>query len=251
MTTTTTVNTLMSSATDTPREMAVPGTHAKVLRLLVHEIPAVARILDIGAGEGSMSKRLLDHGYAVEACDLYPELFRVAGVECKHVDAATGALPYEDGSLDAALAVEVVEHLESHRAFFCEVARLLKPGGKFIFTTPNILSLKSRLRFLMTGYFHSHGPLNPGEFDPPRQHITPFTLDRYRFMLSQCGLELQSATTNKLGNTSRMFYWLAPIIRLAARRRFGASPSVRMQNSRIALLGRNVMIVARKPTVEE
>lgn len=229
-----------------PRELAIPGTHERVVKVIQREVRTGARVLDIGAGQGALSKRLLEAGYAVEACELFPEMFNVPGVECRRVD-VTGALPYEDDSLDAAVAVEVVEHLESHRMLFSEAARVLKPGGKLLFTTPNILSLKSRLRFLMTGYFYSFGPLDPSVNDPVRQHIAPFTLDRYRFLLSRCGLELVRAGTDKIQNSSRFWYWLAPLIRLNARRAWGDREQVRMQNGREALLGRKLVVVARKP----
>lgn len=229
-----------------PRELAIPGTHANVVRLVQQEVPVGSRLLDIGAGEGALSRRLVEAGYRVEACELFPEMFNVPGVTCRQVD-ATGVLPYEDDSLDAAVAVEVVEHLESHRMLFSEAARVLKPGGRFMFTTPNILSLKSRLRFLLTGYFYSFGPLDAAVDNPVRQHIAPFTLDRYQFLLRRSGLELVSASTDKIQNTSRFWYWMAPLIRLLARRSFGDLPQVRMQNSREALLGRKLVVVTTKP----
>lgn len=240
---------MTETAARAPQELAVPGTHARVVALMQLEVPAGGRVLDIGAGEGALSKRLLEAGFQVEACELYPEMFKVPGVVCRQVD-ATGELPYEDNSLDAAVAVEVVEHLESHRMLFTEAARVLKPGGKLLFTTPNILSLKSRIRFLFTGYFYSFGPLDPAEHNPVRQHIAPFTLDRYQFLLHRCGLRLARASTDKIQNSSRFWYWMAPLIRLCARRAWGDRPQVRMQNSREALLGRKLVVVAQKPHAE-
>ena len=41
--------------------------------------------------------------------------------------------------------------MENHRAAFGEVARVLRPGGHLILTTPNIMRLDSRLGFMLSG----------------------------------------------------------------------------------------------------
>jgi len=46
-------------------------------------------------------------------------------------------LPFRDGSFDIVTANMVVEHLDQPRVQFAEVARVLKPGGLFLFHTPN------------------------------------------------------------------------------------------------------------------
>ena len=157
-------------------------------------------------------------------------------------------LPFGDAEFDAVLAVEVVEHMDGQRAFFDEVRRVLKPGGCLAFTTPNILSLKSRVIFLFSGYFYSFKPLDPARrraLPPP--HISPFTLDRYRYLLGQCGLELRSVWTDKQQTSSRFWAWLIPLIRLCSRAWYGNTENVRLQNSRVALFGRTLFVVATKP----
>lgn len=243
--------TMTATMTETPHDaqpgpMALPAIHDHLMDLIQRESPPPCDIVDIGAGQGAISARLLEAGYRVSACDLFPEMFRAKGIECRQVD-ATGALPFEDESLDVAIAVEVVEHLESHRPLFSEAARVLRPGGAFIFTTPNINSLKSRWRFLTTGYFYSFGPLDPAVDDPVRQHIAPFTVDRYRFLLGRCGLTLSNVETDKYQTSSKSLSWLSPFIRWSARRAWGDDPGVRLQNGKAALLGRTLMVVARKP----
>lgn len=44
----------------------------------------------------------------------------------------------EDDRFDFVVSFQVIEHIEDDRAFVAEIYRVLKPGGKFIVTTPNI-----------------------------------------------------------------------------------------------------------------
>ncbi len=238
-----------------PREMAIPGMHALAMPVLLREVPptrpdgAPAVALDLGAGSGALCVKLLSAGYDTLACDMFPEMFACPGVECRKVD-VHGTLPYADASIDLVAAFELVEHLESHRALFNEAARVLRPGGRFIFTTPNIMSLKSRLRFLLTGCFYSHAPLDPRVVNPVQQHIAAFTPDRYRWLLAQSGLDLTRVACDKFGNSSLALAGLWPFIKLACLRGFGkhvTDPTGgHMQNTPAALFGRTMIAIARK-----
>jgi SAM-dependent methyltransferase len=230
-----------------PRELAIPGTHETVLRILsgVIDLRSAPRVLDIGAGQGALSARLKEAGARVSACDVVPEQFNVPGVEFRAVE-SDGRLPFDDGSFDAALAIEVMEHIDGHDRFFAEVARLLRPGGIVMFTTPNILSLKSRIRFLLTGFFYSFGPLEPFTRDPVSQHIAPFSVNRYEWMMSQHGLELAGLQTDRIQTSSVLLSLLVPFIRLATWLQFRGNPLAARQNGSVALYGRKLVVIARK-----
>ena len=232
---------------NSPEALAARGLHERTLQVIREHVapePDV-QVLDIGAGRGALSHALQAAGYAVSACDLYPEDFQVADVECRRAD-ADAPLPYEDGRFDLVLAVELAEHIEDHVTLFSEVARVLKPNGTFLLTTPNILTLKSRVRFLFTGYFYGFPPLDPAVRDPVSQHITAHTLDRYRWRLAQCGLELVGLKTDKYQRTSMLLGFLIPLIRFKAWREHGNSPWAKAQNTGVALFGRTLVAVARK-----
>jgi SAM-dependent methyltransferase len=230
-----------------PRELAIPGTHDRVLSALQRavDLRAAPRVLDIGAGQGAFSLRLKALGANVSACDVVPEQFAVPGVEFRAVG-ADGRLPFDDAAFDAAVAIEVLEHIDGHERFFAEVARVLVPNGIVLFTTPNILSLKSRLRFLFTGFFYSFGPLQPFTRDPVSQHVAPFSLNRYEWMMSQHGLHLAGVETDKIQTSSVLLSPLVPFIKLATLLQFNGSSLAARQNSSETMFGRKLVVVGRK-----
>jgi 2-polyprenyl-3-methyl-5-hydroxy-6-metoxy-1,4-benzoquinol methylase len=53
--------------------------------------------------------------------------------------------------------IETVEDLENYREVVREIYRVLQPGGVAVFSTPNILNLRSRLRYLSSGFYNLFG----------------------------------------------------------------------------------------------
>ncbi|WP_431857376.1 class I SAM-dependent methyltransferase [Azospirillum sp.] len=104
-----------------------------------------ARILDIGCRYGSLLQNFHLAGYAdVHGVDVdaaavargaaaYPELAgRLHAYDGTH-------LPFQEGSFDAITMFDVIEHIGPIDEYLKNVRRLLRPGGLFIFQTPNIL----------------------------------------------------------------------------------------------------------------
>jgi SAM-dependent methyltransferase len=230
-----------------PTEMALKGTHERVLNLLERAgcLEPGVEVLDLGAGQGAFSARLVGAGVSVSACDVITDQFDVDGVQCRQIE-NSGALPFESSRFDLVVALEVVEHAAGHDRFFAEVARVLKPGGRLLFTTPNILSLKSRMLFLLTGTFYSFGPLEPFTSDPISQHIAPFNINRYTWMLSQFGLHIETVETDKYQTTSLVLSFLAPLVWFATRIVHGNDRHARDQNAPVTLFGRGLLVLAHK-----
>jgi len=133
---------------DSARSVAgVPETdyhENRYARLLDRYVKAGARWLDLGAGDrmhgawlGPSSRELADRAKLLIGTDLHgPHLKQnrfVTGAALS--DAA--ALPFRSGSFDVVTANMVVEHLETPTDVLAEVARVLRPGGVFIASTPN------------------------------------------------------------------------------------------------------------------
>lgn len=87
--------------------------------------------LDLGCADGFWTERLKEMGWDVKAIDIksdYPG--------CKIADLNEG-IPFPDRIFDLVWSTEVIAYLNDTRFFISEIRRVLKPGGRFIITTPN------------------------------------------------------------------------------------------------------------------
>lgn len=113
----------------------------KVETLRARTLPT-DRILDVACGTGSILRALLTAGYrdlhALELSGYAVRRLREAGIEARQ-----GKLPridYPDGTFDAVIASQVLEHIIRRGTFARELARVLKPGGRgFIFVPDRCL----------------------------------------------------------------------------------------------------------------
>ena len=129
---------------------SAPKPHDRVLALLTKETPG--KVLDIGCSPGAMSYALSQLGFDVRACDMHPENFQVKDIPCDHIDLNQGLSIYNSESFDFATCCDVLEH-ENHFLLIREIGRILKSGGKMIFTTPNIAHLQARIFFCLHSIF--------------------------------------------------------------------------------------------------
>ncbi len=65
------------------------------------------------------------------------------------VEGLGGRLPFRDASFDLVTANMVVEHIETPGKFLADIGRVLRPGGRFLFHTPNILFWVTFLAYLI------------------------------------------------------------------------------------------------------
>jgi SAM-dependent methyltransferase len=201
---------------------SIPATSRRVLELVSDLDWTRARLLDVGAGRGAFCKLLGDslreRGVApaehVQACDLLPESFEVAGIDCAPL-AADGTLPFAADSFDAVVSLEVIEHVEDQFAFLRELARVVRPGGRVIVTTPNVLSVQSRMRTLAFGFpeLFDPLPLSGGDVRLLGGHIHPISPYFLVVAALRAGLEQPELHADRVKRSSA--FWavaLAPIL---------------------------------------
>lgn len=98
------------------------------------------KVIDVGCGAGNLSKEITDAGYNVTSVDLSEEAIkycRARGLKDLHVADAV-QLPFQDNCFDAAVASEILEHIEEDSRALKEIYRVLKPGGVAIITVPAV-----------------------------------------------------------------------------------------------------------------
>jgi SAM-dependent methyltransferase len=114
-----------------------------------------ASILEVGCGTGVSCGLLAGSGYLMTGTDL-SERFLDHSLESgrvKLMSADASALPFPDGSFDAVISHQFIEHVAEPGKVLAEMGRVVKPGGTVLLMSPNLLSpfipgsaLKSLLR---------------------------------------------------------------------------------------------------------
>lgn len=162
-----------------------PEGFAPRLAFLEGHLPAGARVLDVGCGEGWFAGALAQRGFAVVGTDVsvvalgrararHPDLEFVLGEET--------SLPFADASFSVAWLGEVLEHVRDGIGLLEEVARVLGPGGRLLGSTPDhpwwlrlVLGLDRRA-------FERH-------FEPRADHLRFFTRRTLAELLDAGGFE--------------------------------------------------------------
>jgi len=108
--------------------------------VVAKHLSADAMVLDLGCGRTGGIERFWRQARLAVGID--PDLRSLADRHGGMPVLQSGGehLPFADASFDMVVSVWVLEHLDAPERVFNEVARVLKPGGHFIFLTPNALN---------------------------------------------------------------------------------------------------------------
>ena len=172
------------------------------------------RWIDLGCGHGEflsiIERRDGRSGFGLDRKRPSAKNARTAGHPTLVADLAR-PLPFTDASLDGVTLLEVIEHLPEAEALIDEIARVLRPGGWLVLTTPNVAHLTYRIRAL-TGH-------------PPKQegyHFRFFTARTLRAALQARGLHTEARASygkqalltklrrlrNEIPKHDKVHYWV-------------------------------------------
>ena len=174
-------------------------------------------ILEIGPGAGVFIKHLkseLDNKnikYNIEAGDIEPHQIndQNMGFKCNFLDAQAEFVL--DKKYDIIISIELIEHIENPFHFIREISKNLAENGVVLLTSPNILSLRSRLRYFLTGctdYFRR--PYN--EYWLNMGHVNPINPLQLIYTLRKNGFSIKKVTSNNAAIESLLLIPVIPFI---------------------------------------
>src|SRR6058998_1295603 len=109
-----------------------------------------ARVLELGCGTGEFTRRVAPSGARVVALDLSGDLLAKARAKldgaARFVRGNAHVLPFADASFDVVYGCSILHHLEVGVALR-EVRRVLRTGGRLVFSEPNLVNPQVLLMF--------------------------------------------------------------------------------------------------------
>ncbi len=218
-------------------------------------LPRGAQVLDAPCGDGALAGKLKGAGFRVVGVDLESAARDWLGADFRAAD-LNRPLPWPEASFDAVFSVEGIEHLENGFGFVREVHRVLRPGGALVLTTPNVVSLRSRVRFLGSGFFHG----DPRPLDEARRHplhhIGLLTFPVLRYALHTTGFRLERVRHTHVRPVSYLYAiyvpWMWLYTQVAFRKEKDPTQAGRNREIRRVLFspsllfGENLLLVARR-----
>lgn len=245
------------------------ATNDKAFELITARLHGGSRVLDLGAGRGHLARRVgawfaargQDVSERVLAADIAEAPFEAAEVPFRRVD-FNQPLPFADRSFDLIYSIEVSEHLHRPYDVLKECARLLEPGGWLVLSTPNILNLQSRFRFLFTGFWDLYQPPSTDPANGGRicGHVMPLHYAYYAYGLRLAGFDEVHCEIDRVKRGARALYWLLYPLLSVMRARFEREVRrydrgvfeenrqvLELLNARDLMTSRSLMLVARRP----
>lgn len=189
---------------------AMADHSAEVVRKLaaVQEMPADARVLEVGSGAHGLifffegAERLGVDPLA----DHYRELFPAWQGRARTIAAGGEQLPFADGSFDIILCDNVVDHAGRPRRIVEEIVRVLRPGGVLYFT----VNIHHPLYHWAASAHAAWRALGiPLEITPFADHTVHLTLDSARRLFAGLPLKVVQET-DTIEKTKREGRSLAP-----------------------------------------
>ena len=160
------------------------------------------KLLELGTSSGDLAYQLKNDGFDVvgTGLELDSKKFKYHDT-IKFITADLDKeFPFEKASFDIIIGLEITEHLENVQGFVRMLSYTLRDNGVLILSTPNILNILSRLRFLFEGSynFFKEPPLdvekNP-KVSPESMHIYPVRFHELELFLYRNNMLVEQIAT--------------------------------------------------------
>jgi SAM-dependent methyltransferase len=192
---------LKRQASNIMKGQALPGVYENIVTCI--ENCNVEKILDAPSGFGVLADLLKERGYNVTCLDIEYKKYSPVDKQIVVSDLADG-VPFKDMSFDAVLCIEGIEHLQTPLRLIQEIHRILKDKGFLILSTPNIVNIRSRVKFFLRGelfWFDEAAIFRFGHISPQ----FPFLLEH---LFSNAGFTVLSVTGNKRTSFLGLLAWI-------------------------------------------
>ena len=183
------------------------GSSGGEIHALVERVIGSSRypsIVDVGCGSAAIARRIRARFDHYTGCDVvaYEGFPKESWASFAKIDLNRPPYLVDTGVADLAMSIEVIEHVENPRALMRELVRIAKPGARVLVTTPNQLSLLSKVSLLTKNQFTA---FQEAEGLYPA-HITALVEIDLRRIAAECGLreiEIQYTDSGRVPFTPR------------------------------------------------
>ncbi len=173
-------------------ELTGPGLHAALFERVIR-LPRVnleTPVLDVGCGSGAWLARLARHGFknlhGVDNQSFVKFSTAPRPFSFSHLDLNNSPdLGLGEAKFDLITAIEVIEHLHNPGWLLRQVANHLPDDGYFLLTTPNVHSIRARVRYALTGKLAG---FDPTHVPAQTAHLYPVFITCLDRLLSSYGL---------------------------------------------------------------
>lgn len=124
------------------------------------------KVLDLGCGSGISSKKLIDINAKVVGIDISEEMIKIAKKSIANANFYVGNienLPFNNQEFDVVSSSLALHYIEDLYPVFCEVSRVLKKGGSFVFSIHHPffncrkkVIIDGETNYVFTSYFTKH-----------------------------------------------------------------------------------------------
>lgn len=156
--------------------------------------PIIGTVLDVGCGDGIFGRRIAPTADLWGVDNDLKRLQVAAKYRIHALAADAAALPFADQSLDVVIANSTLEHLANPQATIGEAERILRPGGRFVFTVPLRDGLDNLLFSKVRGAGYER------QFNTYWRHVTMESIEAWENMVRSVP---QFCQTNRLPIGSR------------------------------------------------